>query len=113
MTANFKVVVPNEIQIGCHKYSILFDKALTDANVYGRRNPMLLSIRLSPDNQPSQNLVSLLHEFLHCISDHYCSDKVDEGLIDGLAEGLAQIVQNMGIELDFSNIKHLIYPTTE
>ena len=108
MTANFKVVVPNEIQVGSFKYSIHFDEALTDA--YGRRIALRQLILLAPDNTPTHNFVSLLHEILHVANDHFCNSKVEEERIDGLAEGLTQALQSMGIEFDFSQIKHRTSP---
>jgi len=109
MTANFKVVVPNEIQVGCHKYSVFFDEAI-DPDYCGRRLPAQLFILLNPSNLPTHNLVAFLHEILHATNDHYLNRKLEEPEIDSLSEGLSQALQSMGIEFDFSQIKHRTSP---
>ena len=100
-----KLVIPPEIQVGGHKYSIAFNENLKDDNDYGRVNHRLQKIELNPARPTSQRVEALIHELLHVISNVYADRKLEEGDISAVSEGLLQVFQQLDIELDFSQIK--------
>lgn len=107
MNNKVKVKLPSTIEIGCHQYSLLLDKSLKAQGEYAKHYSELTQIRLAPGEVYSQTLVSFLHETLHSIDNHYLDTKLKDETVSILAEGLAQVLGSIGIELDFSELKHI------
>ena len=101
-----KISVPNQIQIGCHKYNIYFDSELSDDNYWGAVNYKHMEILINPIRKDSQRMSSFFHECLHIIKNVYGqrSENITEDLVDQLSEGFSQVICELGIELDWSNI---------
>lgn len=99
-----KLVIPPKVQIGGHTYSITFNEDLKDDNDWGRVNHRLLRIELNPARPLSQMLGALIHELLHVINNVYGNSCLEEGDMHNVSEGLTQVFQQLGIELDFDQI---------
>lgn len=108
--------IPNEIRIAGVDYKIIDIPGLHNAwtLAYGHVNWENSTIELSSDNQDHQHKsVVLLHEILHTIiwnADY--SPKDEEHLVDILAHGLYQVLQDNGNKLfdlvDLDEVEHQI-----
>lgn len=97
-----KVLVPKEIRVGGHTFTILFQ---TDESARGRTNVRRLRITVCRDMAASQTNESFIHELLHAIDDVYGGEEeVTEGGIRALSHGLWQILSDNGVEFDWSEI---------
>ena len=96
---------PKTLQVGSHIYRVDVGDFpdLRDGALRGETNHRLLTIRIQADRPPSQRFVSLLHEIIHCIDAVWIAgDKeLSEEQVKGLAQGLAQALAGMGVEVDW------------
>jgi hypothetical protein len=99
------IKVPVPIPVGGHLYSIILVPELQDENRNGSINYRTQTIRINPLTSSSQIREALVHEVLHCINYVYNAGNVTESLINGLSEGLNQVLQHMEIEFDWSDIR--------
>ena len=99
-----KLVIPPEIQIGGHTYSIVLNEDLKDDNDYGRVNHRLQKIELNPVRPMSQRIEAFIHELLHVINNVYGNANLREEDIGVISEGLLQVFQQLGIEPDFNQL---------
>ena len=98
-----KVPVPNEVQIGCHKFGV-FQKDKTIPEDDGNINYLLQDVKVRDNLPASRKNVTFLHEGLHLINIIFSCDLREE-TVEKLSEGLGQLLfSNMGIELDWSGI---------
>ena len=101
------IKVPPQIMVGAHPYRIVLRNSdrLTDEGVFGEVNHRTQTIEIRADRPPSQCLVSLLHEFIHTSANVFSKDGLEEKFIDPIAQGLGQILSQLGIELDWTEVK--------
>lgn len=99
-----KLVIPVEFPIGGHTYSVVFNADLKDENDYARVNHRLQKIELNPARPRSQIVEALIHELLHVINKVYANTSLGEDDIAAISEGLLQVFNQLGIEIDFSKI---------
>jgi hypothetical protein len=99
-----KILVPKRIYLGVHEFHIEFNKLLIDAQSFGRTSHSSECIQLNPTNTEAQNNVSFWHEFMHAISAQQLGANLQEAEICCLSEGVANILKQLGITLDFSNL---------
>jgi len=104
-----EVIIPKVIKIGCHTFKSIFFKGLIDGGTFGRTLHVQGEIMLNPSNSYSQNVVSWWHEVLHAIGAIYCSDKLEESVVDSIAEGLGQVFEEIGVKFDFSKLETASY----
>ena len=102
-----KVKVPQTIQVGGHIYSIWFNRELDDEEHYGVTHHRKLTIEINPTRPESQQVEALWHEWLHLVNNTYCNRRLDEEMLEGLSEGLCQVWQQLGITLDWGDIKEI------
>jgi Zn-dependent peptidase ImmA (M78 family) len=100
-----KISVPNKLNLGVHEFEISFDKTLVDAQSYGRTLHASEYIRLNPINTDAQNNVTFWHEFFHAISSQQLGRSLTEEDACCLSEGTALILKQLGVTLDFSELK--------
>ncbi len=100
-----KIKVPSKVQVGGHWYAIKFDPDIKDDGYHGTTNYRKQEIALNPERPGSQMEETLVHEFLHVADEVYCNHKATEELIDSLSQGLYQVLKQLDIEFDFSEIK--------
>jgi len=100
-----KIKVPVKLKIASHEYTIRDDiKQLMSNTVVGEVRHVYHDIILDFNRLPSELTQTFLHEYLHCI-ERFWNVKLDDNDVDRLAEGMAVLFNNLGIELDWSNIK--------
>lgn len=59
-----------------------------------------------PDMLPDLTMTTFLHEMVHVIDRHLVRDAQDETATHAIAEGFYQLLTNLGIEFDWSEIKN-------
>jgi len=97
-----EIAIPDTIKIGGFNYTILHNKdkdiELYDNVVFGTHSAMLRRIELKTDSPPQQKSLTFIHECLHAIDDIYlCQQIKSDILIDGLANGLLQLFEQLGV----------------
>ena len=93
--------IPESIKVGGHTYKIEWVKNLIrdDANrgcLYWHTHLIKLDDNMAEDTYT----VSLLHEIIHSIDRHYCNDHISEDDTASLAEGLFQVLSDMGVTFE-------------
>ena len=82
-----------------------FNKLLIDGQSYGRSSHVNEYIQLNPTNTDAQNNITFWHEVLHTISLQQIGVSCQEDLACCLSEGIASILKQMNINLDFSKLE--------
>ena len=103
-----KILIPRQIKIATHPYEIVLKPHLRDDDKrLGSANHRIQRIEIEPDQCPSDLTVVLLHEIIHIIERAYNCDISDPD-VDRIAQGMAEFLfNNLGIELDWGDIKKL------
>lgn len=97
-----KIPRPKEIQIGGRRYRVEVDPMLTHhEGCAGNISHSKLLITIDGQNGNQHKTLSLLHEILHGINNVYCHIEISEANIDGLGEGLHQVLSQLGVEIDW------------
>ena len=99
-----KIKVPTVIQVGSHHYKIYLDKHLNESNDGGMVVFADFIVLINPARISTRRFVGLLHELLHLADYTYNNFATGEEEIWGLAEGMAQMLCQFDIELDWSDI---------
>ena len=100
-----RVKIPREIKIATHSYRVEFNPLLWhEESLKGMANHIKQVIQIDPVLAHSQKTVTLLHEINHVINDTFRC-KLDEDEIDKMAQGQAEFLDCLGIELDWSEIE--------
>jgi len=102
-----KVSVPDEIKIGSFRYAIrLFPKVYRDHSLLGQHMADDLLVKVSSEIEGDVRNEAFWHELLHGISLTYkCG--LEEENVDRIAQGINQVMQSFGIELDWSDLEQL------
>ena len=102
-----KIKVPQTIKIGAHTYeNVLMTGLKIDQDRRGIADHRRQRVELEASMPPTMLLAVWLHEIVHIIDEVY-SCKTDEDTTDRIAQGLADLFTNWGIEFDWSEIKEL------
>ncbi len=102
-----KVKVPQKIKLLTHTYDVEFNKQeLSSAGTIGLCQHIYGKIIVGNNFPLSQMNQSFLHEYMHLV-ERFLVVKLDDTDIDRIAEGIAVLLENLGIELDWSDIKEL------
>ena len=100
------IKVPKIIYIGSHPYTIRFDSSLPDRQLNGELNRHKLEISINPELVASQMMEALIHEFVHTTEGiYYSGEAIPETGVNGISEGLTQILRQLDIEFDWQDIK--------
>ena len=96
---------PQEIRIGVHKYSVVFNPNLYhDFKQYGTAYHRKCLIEIEPSINNPEKMVTLIHEIIHIIKNQYSCD-INEDDIDRLANGFSEFLTNsLGIDFDWSDV---------
>lgn len=98
--------VPKRIQIGGHVYSIDYNEEIERTDrLWGTHDHRALQIEIYPHISPTVKTSTLLHELIHAIAVVYTQIEIEDNKIQSMAEGLTQIMSQIGITLDWSDIK--------
>ena len=101
-----KVKIPREISIGIQKYRVEYlpDEVFND-NEFGAAWHRKQLITIEPTSHYVQKYTTLLHEVMHLIEKAY-SFRIPDEDVDRLASGMGEFLKdNLGIELDWSDIE--------
>lgn len=102
-----KIRIEEELNIGCHPYKVIFNNLLHDSPAFGRSSMGSEYLQLNPQNTQAQNETSFLHEIISILHFNLIGENISENVACALSEGLCAILNNMGIEFDFSKLKEL------
>ena len=98
----YRIPAPKKIQVGAKTYKV---KIVDDlARFEGSRGDVChnrLEIKIEKRMIPSEKETTFWHEVMHSIDQVFLAHSVDEKSIDALANGLHQVLQGMGIEIDW------------
>lgn len=98
--------VPRRLQIGGHIYSIEYNDEIERTNhFWGTHDHRALKIEIYPNIRSTVKASTLIHEVLHAISTVYSQDQMEEDKVQSLAEGILQVMGELGITFDWGNIK--------
>ena len=94
--------IPESIKVGGHTYRVLFrdDLWLEEGNVGQARHNTRQIIEIDPKLDPEQIGCTLWHEIIHTINRIYNNNQLGERDIDAVAEGLFQVLSDMGITFE-------------
>ena len=101
-----KIKVPREIKVGAHSYKVSYDAKLEErSKKIGFTDITNGIILIEPQQMNSAKLDVLIHELLHPIDFYYCAKTLTEEQVIGITTGLVNILDGLGIEFDWSDIK--------
>ena len=97
----YKIPIPKMLKIGGYNYSIECDdeadKNLRVDGWTGDYSFTLQRIRVSKYAGKQETANAFIHEVLHAICRIYAANKVEENLIEGIGNGLHQVLEELGI----------------
>ncbi len=96
-----EVKIPKKIKIGGFTYTVKLDKAtaleMKKQNLYGQCVGTAREIRLDTDQSAEQISATFIHEVIHAVDDVYTNSSLTEMENKGLANGLYQVIEQLGI----------------
>lgn len=107
-----KVKVKPVMEIGSHEFKVHQNEQVYDDGHDGTTSFRTGRVCIAPNVLSNRKAVVLIHEVLHIISNTYATS-LSERDIEILSEGIAQYLfskHNLGIELDWSEIKTIKIP---
>lgn len=103
-----KVKVPTEINLGSYQYAVRFwRRMIYDHGLLGQSLTDCQLIKVEYDSNPQTMAVTFWHEIFHAVKHTYGCE-IDENDADRLAHGIVQVLQSMGIELDWEEIESML-----
>lgn len=100
-----KVKVPPILKFGSHTYKVCVSKETWHNGNDGTVEHVSGVISISPQSGPARMRRALIHEALHIIHHVWWTEAdLDEGDINRLAEGIAVLFDNLGIELNWKDV---------
>lgn len=97
-----KIPAPTEIQVGAVHYTIqLVDDLHRFDALRGEVCHNRLIIRLEKRMIPIEKTATLWHEIIHAVDQIWLSHSMADSQVDALANGLHQVLEGMGIEIDW------------
>ena len=102
-----KVKIPQRIKVAGHWLEIQLEEGLSYRHKkLGQCDIENLVIYIEKSIPPSLQSHTLVHELLHAISDQFVgANAFSEETVGQLATGVWTMLSDLGIELDWSNIK--------
>lgn len=98
--------LPGTIKVGGYSYSIdVSEEACLDLEskvAFADHSNLLKRIRLNRRATPQQIDNDFLHETLHAIGHVYFDDELDEKTVSALANGLQQVLGQLGIHFEIA-----------
>ena len=93
--------IPKSIKVGGHTYKVVIDEHLWhNENLHGEADYNNHIIKLDPAGHRESFAQTFLHEVLHVIDKHFDNKALTEDEIDSMAEGLFQVLSDMGITFE-------------
>ncbi len=102
-----KIKVNPILKIGPIRVSVFYeDKLLDNHGKCGQARFAECEIALQDrDMADDSKTQAFLHEVVHWLDHTYNNYAFEEGEVDALATGLAILLDDLGVELDFSEVK--------
>uniref|UniRef100_A0A6H2A2S1 Phage protein n=1 Tax=viral metagenome TaxID=1070528 RepID=A0A6H2A2S1_9ZZZZ len=96
-----KVKLPKQIKIGGFTYKVKLNK-LTDAHLkdqmrFGEHIYHIRSLLIDSTLSDEQTSATFIHEVCHAIDSIYCNSRLSEDDIKGMAGGIHQVLEGLGI----------------
>lgn len=102
----YSIKVPSELKIGGHTFKVVNNSDLDADGNRATINFKYLVISIHPHKKSSIKAQGFIHEIMHGIDLIYLNRQIDsDNIIEPLAEGLWQILDQLGIELDFGALE--------
>jgi len=94
--------IPPSIKVGGHTYTVSFVEKLwmREGNLGQARHNTDQIIELEVALHPEQTAATFLHEVMHVVDRVYNKGSLSEDAIDAMAEGLFQVLSDMGITFE-------------
>ena len=93
--------IPKTIKVGGHTYEVVIDEHLWhNENLHGQVDYNNQVITLDTYGHPQQLSATFIHEVLHAIDRYFNNKALTEDEIDSMAEGLFQVLSDMGITFE-------------
>lgn len=101
-----RVKIPPKIKISTHTYSVVFDPHLRhDDGCYGVANHRKQTVNIESSIPPTLRDQTFLHEVVHIIDKVFVC-RMNEDDLERMSNGFADLLfNNLGIELDWSDIE--------
>ena len=104
-----KLKAPTEIQIGGHKFKILYDGNYSIKTCDGgvcSRGAGIIQIDTREIAPSSLKLYRLVHEIMHAIVSVFTpsawqKERINEDAVELISEGITQTLVSLGVELEF------------
>jgi len=101
------IKVPNKLFIAGHLFTI--EQDVDNLDIDGQRARIdYKRLRILLNLQKKESVLSegFIHEILHGIDEVYLNSQIDnENIIEPFAEGIWQVLQQLGIQFDLTDIK--------
>ena len=96
-----EIKLPPKVKVAGITYNIIFDERtkilLEEKKLYGQSSSTAQEIRLTHNVPPDRFSEVFIHELIHCIDAGYLAETLEEREIVGLACGLHQVFEELGI----------------
>ena len=90
--------IPASIKVGGHTYKVIVKLGLwREAGNHGESLHNLQEIRLETLQHSEMLGAAFIHEILHCIDRVYNNHNLTEDVVDAIAEGLYQVLNDLGV----------------
>lgn len=100
------IKIPPELKIGGHTFKIVNNSDLDSDGLRARIDFKRLVISIHPHKKSSVKAQGFIHEIMHSIDYIYLNRRIDnDDIIEPLAEGLWQLLEQLGIEFDFGALE--------
>ena len=97
----YEIKIPKEIKVGGSDYTIKVDDVtlsyLKDHSNRGECSHRNRIIGLDNSQSPQDFSETFIHECCHAVDTIYCNDELSEWQIRGIASGLHQILEELGV----------------
>ncbi len=96
-----EVKIPKRLRVAGHTYKISIntrtDKGLDSEHYRGVHSDLLRTIEIKSNLSEEETSCTFLHECIHAVDVTYCASHLAEDDIRSLANGLHQILEQLGV----------------
>ena len=102
----YSIKVPSELKVGGHTFRVVTNSDLSSDGIRAHIDYKRLVISIHPNKPDSAKSQAFIHEAIHSIDLIYLNRQIDnENIVEPLAEGLWQILEQLGIQFDFGALE--------
>jgi len=92
---------PKSIPVGGYDYKVIQTNVATQHNCRGQCSHVALEITIEHSLLPNIKDEVFWHEVIHAIDKSYCDQELSEVQVAGLASGLHQVMNSLGVKFDW------------